>query len=71
MSVQLVIIDLQEVQSKQHVQLATTVTTLYKMSSQTVPYVQLNRFLQKLDHHLVQAAVEVQELTVDLLNVHA
>ena len=71
MSVQLVIIDLQEVQSKQHAQLATTVTTLYKMSLQTVPYVQLNRFLQKLDHHPVQAVVEVRELTVDLHNAHA
>ena len=71
MNAQLVIIDLQEVQQKQHAQLVTTVTILYKMNLQTVPYVQPNRFLQKLDHHLVQAVVEVQELTADLHNVHA
>ena len=71
MNAQLVIIDLQEVQQKQHAQLVTTVTTLYKMSLQTVPYVQHNRFLQKLDHHLVQAVVEVLELTADLHNAHA
>ena len=32
MSVQLVIIDLQEVQSKQHVQLVTIIILLYKMN---------------------------------------